>query len=57
MGNYPGAVIFASHDRFLLDRVATKVAELHDGTLEVHLGGWSRFREVQAEREEAEVVA
>ncbi len=57
LDTYPGAVIFASHDRFLLDRVATKVAELHDGTLEVHLGGWSRFREVQAEREEAEAVA
>ncbi len=57
LDNYPGAVIFASHDRFLLDRVATKVAELHDGKLDVHLGGWSRFREVQAEREEAEAVA
>jgi ATP-binding cassette subfamily F protein 3 len=52
LDNYPGAVIFASHDRFLLDRVATKVAELKDGTLELYLGGWSRFREVQAEREE-----
>jgi ATP-binding cassette subfamily F protein 3 len=53
LDNYPGAVIFASHDRFLLDRVATKVAELKDGKLEVYLGGWSRYREVQAEREEA----
>jgi ATP-binding cassette subfamily F protein 3 len=52
LDNYPGAVIFASHDRFLLDRVATKVAELKDGKLEIYLGGWSRYREVQAEREE-----
>jgi ATP-binding cassette, subfamily F, member 3 len=51
LDNYPGAVIFASHDRFLLDRVATKVAELKDGKLEVYLGGWSRYREVMAERE------
>jgi ATP-binding cassette, subfamily F, member 3 len=57
LDNYPGAVIFASHDRFLLDRVATKVAELVDGKLQVHLGGWSRFREVQAEREEAGAAA
>ena len=57
LDNYPGAVIFASHDRFLLDRVATKVAELRDGELVVHLGGWSRFREVQAEREAAEAAA
>jgi ATP-binding cassette, subfamily F, member 3 len=57
LDNYPGAVILASHDRFLLDRVATKVAELRDGHLEVHLGGWTRFREVQAEREEAGAAA
>ncbi len=57
LDGYPGAVIFASHDRFLLDRVATKVAELREGRLEVYLGGWSRFREVQAEREEAAAVA
>ena len=57
LDNYPGAVIFASHDRFLLDRVATKIAELKDGKLELYLGGWSRYREVQAEREEALSVA
>jgi ATP-binding cassette subfamily F protein 3 len=52
LDNYPGAVIFASHDRFLLDRVATQVAEMKDGKLEIFLGGWSRYREVLAEREE-----
>ncbi|MFN8636034.1 MAG: ABC-F family ATP-binding cassette domain-containing protein [Chloroflexota bacterium] len=57
LDNYPGAVIFASHDRFLLDRVATKVAEIQDGKLQVYLGGWSRYREVLAEREEALSVA
>src|SRR6266536_2703027 len=57
LDNYPGAVIFASHDRFLLDRVATTVAELKDGKLEVYLGGWSRYREVQAEREEQVTAA
>jgi ATP-binding cassette subfamily F protein 3 len=53
LDNYPGAVIFASHDRFLLDRVATKIFELKDGRTELYLGGWSRYREVQEEREEA----
>ncbi len=52
LDNYPGAVIFASHDRFLLDRVATKVAEMKDGKIELYLGGWSRYREVQQDREE-----
>jgi ATPase subunit of ABC transporter with duplicated ATPase domains len=31
LNDYAGAVIFSSHDRFLLDRVATKVVELEDG--------------------------
>ncbi|MGE3913120.1 MAG: ATP-binding cassette domain-containing protein, partial [Chloroflexota bacterium] len=57
LDNYAGAVIFASHDRFLLDRVATKVAELKDGKLELYLGGWSRYREVMAEREEEGAAA
>lgn len=57
LDNYPGAVIFASHDRFLLDRVATKIAEIKDGKMELYLGGWSRYREVMAEREEAESAA
>jgi ABC-type multidrug transport system ATPase subunit len=34
LDNYPGAVIFSSHDRFLLDRVATTVAEVKDGQVE-----------------------
>jgi len=52
LDNYPGAVIFASHDRFLLDRVATKIVELKPGEMELFLGGWSRYREVLADREE-----
>ena len=46
---YAGAVIFSSHDRFLLDRVATKVAELEDGKLHIYLGGWTAYREAKGE--------
>jgi ATP-binding cassette, subfamily F, member 3 len=57
LDNYPGAVVFASHDRFLLDRVATKVAEVKDGKIELYLGGWSRYREVLADREEEDAYS
>jgi ATP-binding cassette subfamily F protein 3 len=57
LDDYPGAVVFASHDRYLLDRVATKIAEVQDGLVEVHLGGWTRYREIQSEREDAKVSA
>jgi len=49
LNDYAGAVIFSSHDRFLLDRVATKVAELQDGKLRMYLGGWTAYREAKGE--------
>jgi ATP-binding cassette subfamily F protein 3 len=49
LNEYAGAVIFSSHDRFLLDRVATKVAELSDGKLKIYHGGWTAYREVKGE--------
>jgi len=42
-------VMFSSHDRFLLDRVATKVAELENGKLRIYLGGWTAYREAKGE--------
>jgi ATP-binding cassette subfamily F protein 3 len=47
LNEYRGAVIFSSHDRFLLDRVATKVAELSDGQLTMYHGGWTAYREAR----------
>jgi len=49
LNDYAGAVIFSSHDRFLLDRVATKVAELEDGKLRIYHGGWTAYREAKGE--------
>ena len=49
LNDYAGAVIFSSHDRFLLDRVATKVAELEDGKLRIYHGGWTAYREARGE--------
>jgi ATP-binding cassette subfamily F protein 3 len=49
LNDYAGAVIFSSHDRFLLDRVATKVAELSDGKLKMYHGGWTAYREAKGE--------
>ncbi|MCA1648411.1 MAG: hypothetical protein LC797_24115 [Chloroflexi bacterium] len=49
MNEFAGALIFSSHDRFLLDRVATKVAELQNGKLRIYLGGWTAYREARGE--------
>ncbi|HEY0580608.1 MAG TPA: ABC-F family ATP-binding cassette domain-containing protein [Chloroflexota bacterium] len=49
LNDYAGAVVFSSHDRFLLDRVATKVAEVEGGKLKIYHGGWTAYREAKGE--------
>ena len=49
LNDYAGAAIFSSHDRFLLDRVATRVAELEDGKLTIYHGGWTAYRQAKGE--------
>ncbi|TAK22154.1 MAG: ABC transporter ATP-binding protein [Chloroflexota bacterium] len=46
---FPGTVLIASHDRYLLDRVATRILEVDRGTVRAFRGNYSRYRE-QRER-------
>lgn len=41
---YPGAVILASHDRALLDAVATHIIELEQATLKRYTGNYSAYK-------------
>ena len=40
---YPGTILLVSHDRYLIDRLATQVWELHDGKLNVFKGTYRDF--------------
>lgn len=40
---FPGGILFVSHDRYFLDRVATRVAELDRGTIIARSGNYSNF--------------
>ena len=40
---FKGGILFVSHDRYFLDRVATRVAELEQGSIYVKSGNYSRF--------------
>jgi ATP-binding cassette subfamily F protein 3 len=42
---FGGTVIMASHDRYFMDRLATKIGEAGDGGLKVYLGNYSEYRE------------
>lgn len=41
--NYKGAVILVSHDRFFLDRIATKVIEIDQGKATTFIGNYSDY--------------
>ena len=43
--NYAGAVLIVSHDRYFLNRVATKVVEIENGRSAVYAGNYDRFSE------------
>jgi ATP-binding cassette subfamily F protein uup len=45
------ALLLVTHDRFLLDRVANRVVEVHDQKLYVHQGTYEEYLEAAAERE------
>lgn len=52
--DYPGTILFVSHDRYFINRIATKVLELsHEGSTE-YLGDYDYYVEKKNEMEELE---
>ena len=52
--DFAGAIIFVSHDRFFVDRLASKVFAYEDGgRLRMYSGGYTYYREKLAEQEQA----
>lgn len=45
---YPGTVLMVSHDRILLDRVATRIAEIRNGKLQSYPGNYSAYTRKRA---------
>ncbi|HEY7957983.1 MAG TPA: ABC-F family ATP-binding cassette domain-containing protein [Polyangia bacterium] len=45
-----GALLLVTHDRYFLDRVATRILEIDRGALYAYEGGYTRFLEQQATR-------
>ncbi len=46
--NYKGAVVIVAHDRYFLDRIATKIIELDRGRSMVYQGNYSAYSEKRA---------
>ncbi len=45
LNDYDGSCLIVSHDRYFLDRVATKIIHADDGTTSVYDGDYSYFKE------------
>jgi ATP-binding cassette subfamily F protein uup len=50
--DFPGAVIFVTHDRYFLDVIATRIIELADGRCFSHAGNYTAYLESKAIRQE-----
>ncbi|MBQ3971736.1 MAG: ABC-F family ATP-binding cassette domain-containing protein, partial [Selenomonadaceae bacterium] len=53
LANYRGGVLIISHDRFFLDRVATRIIELAGKTVTSYEGNYTYFMKVKTERRAA----
>ena len=50
--SYPGSVIIVSHDRYFLDRMVTKIAELWQRNLYLYSGNYTFYESQKEERME-----
>ena len=44
LSKYTGTVVFVSHDRYFIDKLATRVFEVGDGCVEVYPGNYEDYR-------------
>ena len=51
LARFPGGLVLVTHDRHVLDRVATSVLEIDRGRSYVHVGGYQSWLDARAERE------
>jgi ATP-binding cassette subfamily F protein 3 len=54
---YKGSIFIVSHDRWLLDRVCTRILELENGAVVPWSGNYSAYLKQKAERLEAQTAA
>lgn len=50
--DYPGTILFVSHDRYFINRIATKVIELNSNGATEYLGDYDYYIEKKIEQEE-----
>jgi len=54
LGHYAGSCLFVTHDRYFLDRIATRIVELSRGHFHSYDGNYTDYLLARAERQAAE---
>lgn len=54
--DYPGTILFVSHDRYFINRIATKVFELSPEKVEEYLGDYDYYTEKKAKQLELKAL-
>ena len=49
---FPGGIVMVTHDRYFLERVATRIAELNRAKISYFEANYSKYLELKAQREE-----
>lgn len=57
LSNYNGSVIVVAHDRYFLDKVATKIIEIDHGKVTVFMGSYSDYSVKKKQLRDAELKA
>ncbi|MFP7494638.1 ABC-F family ATP-binding cassette domain-containing protein [Terribacillus saccharophilus] len=52
LADYPGTILFVSHDRYFMNKVSTQVLEMADKQISIYLGNYDYFLEKKQEQQE-----
>ena len=52
LDDFPGTIVFVSHDRYFINRIATKVIDINANNAEEYLGDYDYFVEKKQEQDE-----
>ncbi len=55
LDNYHGALVLITHDRYVLDRVTTRMIEINHGEARKYSGNYRQFLQQKVEQEQSEV--
>lgn len=55
--SFPGTILLVSHDRFLIDNLATQIWEIDDGRLHIYDGGYQSYLAAKSNRQQEMALA